>query len=329
MEKLNALVVGCGSIGALKPDKFDHPGSENILTHCNAYDKHDKINLVGVVDTDITKVNNAAVKWNTEPYINIHEAFKHHKIDIVSVCVPTRYHHSVMMELLQYDFKILIAEKPFCNNSGEAMSVIKEYKKAGRPIVVDYIRHFDPTISNLKYGIKNIVDDKVYSTRIIYNRGLRHEACHGIALCNYLFGYYKGGQILKSGHIKELDGDISYSVQMSFEKCDNVILTPLDGRNYSIFDVDIFSETQRWNLIDHGKILYMYSTRNEKTYGDYRALDYRYNSLHTQLTKALFYLVDNAVNHIESGETIICTAQDALEVHEIYESLIEGKNNGK
>lgn len=325
MEKLNALVIGCGSIGALKPDKFDHPGSENILTHSNAYDKHDKINLVGVVDIDVTKAMNAGKKWSCISHNTILEPFKHNKIDIVSVCVPTQYHHAVMMELLQYDFKILIAEKPFCNNSGEAMSVIKEYKKAGRPIVVDYIRHFDPTFSTIKKDME-FIGNKVYSTRIIYNRGLRHESCHGIALCNYLFGYYKGGQILKSGHVKELDGDISYAVQMSFERCDNVILTPLDGRNYSIFDVDILGSVMRYNLVDHGRVIHYYSTCDEKTYGDYKALDYRYNTLNTQLAKALYYLVDNAVNHIESGEQIICTGQDALEVHKIYEGLIEEKN---
>lgn len=333
MGKINAVIIGAGSIGALKPDELDYPGSKNILTHANAFQRHDLINLVGIIDIDRIKSDQAGKKWECSNYYSVAEAFTQFKqrgieVDIVSVCIPTGYHHTMMIELLSYEFKLMIAEKPFCSNSGEAMNIIKQYKKVKRPIIVDYIRHFDPQISDIKNHIeKSSPNNEMVSTRIIYNRGLKHEGCHAIALCNHLFGHYKGGQILKSGHIKELDNDVSYAVQMNFQKCNNIILTPLDGRNYSIFDVDIFSKTGRFNLIDHGKNANVYFRGKENTYGNYISLDYDCSNAPTELAMALLYVVRNAINHLDSNEPIICTAEDALKVHTIYENLIEEKNN--
>lgn len=320
MDKLNALCIGAGSIGALKPDKFDSPISENILTHCKAYDSHPDIHLVGVVDIDGEKAVKAARKWDTEYYFSIAQAFKENKIDIVSVCTPTNTHYNVMAELFYYDFKLLIAEKPFCVDSTEAKIIKDSYKAKNKPILIDYIRHFEPEYKKLKDQIAQGILKPVFA-HAIYNRGLRHEGCHAIALFNYLFGKYKGGSSLTWGFIEEMPGDMSITAQLSFEKCPSVILTPTDGRDYSIFDIDIFFKDRRINFSEHGLYMDTYLVAPEKVYGNYNALPNSCTRKRTKLKTCLLEMVNNAVNHLKHGEKLICTPEDAINVHKIIEGL--------
>ena len=55
MKKYNALIIGAGSIGALKPDKLDNIKSKNILTIAHAFKKNPQINLIGIIDIDKNK----------------------------------------------------------------------------------------------------------------------------------------------------------------------------------------------------------------------------------------------------------------------------------
>jgi predicted dehydrogenase len=317
-----ALLIGCGSIGALKPDKFDYTGSANILTHANAYTQHPRIELVGVVDTDKEKAYKAGVKWGCSYYESIYEAFKHNNsIDVVSVCTPTDTHYDVMLELLKYNFKLLIAEKPFCGDLHEAEVIASRYKEEGVPILIDYIRHFEPEYIKLK---KQISDGllKPVMTRAIYNRGFKRDGCHILALLKYLFGNNIILTKLLYGHIEEIGDDFSFSMQLKYKKCKNVILAPTDGRDYSIFDIDIFFKDRRINFTEHGLYMDTYMVGPEKTYGNYNALPNTYTRTKTQLKTCLLNMVDNAVRHLRIKEDLICTPQDAIEVHRILERLV-------
>ena len=59
-----ALIIGAGSIGALKDDKFDSPSNpDKVLTHAHAFYKHPDIKIKCVIDRDILKARMAAEKW--------------------------------------------------------------------------------------------------------------------------------------------------------------------------------------------------------------------------------------------------------------------------
>lgn len=322
MSKLKSLIIGAGSIGALKPDNLDYPGSQHILTHANACHKHPKVELVGVVDILPDISDRAGRKWSCPNYYSIDKAFKHNNnIDIVIVAVPTNNHFAVMMELLCYDFKLLIAEKPFCDNLDDALHISNRYEEKDIPILVDYIRRFDEGLKKVKTIVKR---DNVQSCRITYNRGLYHEACHAIDLCNKLFGDYIDNQILPFGGIKERDKDESLCVQMKYTECSNVLLIPADGRKYSIFDVDIFLDDGRINLSNHGNIIKYYSVHNSNIYGIYNTLSYnsQIDELKYGLSKALYNLHDTAVKIIRKQNIDYdCSALDAIEVHRVLSTL--------
>lgn len=326
MKKFDALVIGAGSIGALKPDHLDYSGSEHILTHAHACQKHPNISLVGVVDIDPGKSSAAGIKWNCPNFLCIEEAFNWGSVDIVIMAVPTARHIVVMLKLLKYDFKLLIAEKPFSNFTGLAKSVAKKYKEKNIPIIVDYIRRFDEGARQVKRFLDDEIFGKVQNCRISYNRGLVHECCHGVDLCNYFFGRFYSGKKLDFGRIKEDGVDTSFTAQMVYEKCPNVLLIPLDGRKYSIFDVDIFCEKGRINLCNHGNIINYYPVHSSNIYGNYNTLSYvpSPSKIKYSLAKALYNLIDTAVKTLR-GEQVeySCSGEDAIKVHEVLGDILK------
>ena len=122
--KYNAIVIGAGSIGALKQKGYDNKNSGNILTHAHAFYSHPDINLLGIVDIDLDKAKKAACKWECQ-YSNTIDNFRDDKIDIISVCVSTKFHFNCLENIIKYNPKFVIAEKPFCSNSKEAKKIIK------------------------------------------------------------------------------------------------------------------------------------------------------------------------------------------------------------
>lgn len=327
----NACIVGAGSIGALKPDKYDSPKSKNILTHAHAlYSLKEYFKEIFVVDPDYKKRNAVKKKWN---FVTKDKVFSlnNNKIDIFVVATPTDYHYSVVREILNLSIlpNIIIVEKPFCNNLNEALEIHKLCNKHKIKLVVNYTRRFCPTINRIKNDLHESKYGEVQSCNIIYTRGLVRDACHALDLCNYFFGDFVKGKI--TGDIdcaiddySELD--LTYPAWLKYKNCRNVFLSPADGRKYSIFEIDIITNNGRITFIDHSRQTKIYLREPEPVYGDFMTLDYNCNeTINNNLENALYHLHTNCLGYLEAGKPkdwdFICTSFDALKIHEIYKHL--------
>lgn len=327
MKTYTACVIGAGgSIGGLKPSKYDSPESDNILTHCHALCKHPRTALSMIIDKDLPKAGMAAGKWGTRYCATLDTAFVGENLDIAIVATPTETHRDVLLELLEREPHLVIAEKPFCDNSTQAKEVIDAYKAANIPLMVNYTRRFVPEIQWIRDMIRSQELGAVQGCRIIYNRGLKREASHAIDLCNWFFGDCTRGRIAEVD-VRHLLTDYShddptYAVYLEYANCPHVFFSPADGRHFSIFEVDILLEGGRITLIEYGLKYNLYSTKPEPTYGDYLTLSYEGKTFETGLNRALLSLVDNAVDHLDTGKPLLCGAEEALRVHEVLERLI-------
>ena len=317
-------IIGAGSIGALKDDKFDSPKTKNIFTQAHAAFLHPNIELIGIADIDLETVNKAAKKWKCYAYTNFVSMIKELKPNILSVCVPTDRHYQVMQTIadLSKDYPwlapdVVICEKPFCSNYKETETIINRYKSLDTRIIVDYIRRFDNKVAEFKEGLKR---KKIYSCRIVYGRGLKRDGCHGIDICNYLFGKNKSLKVmnkLKDNVIKDGEpGDMSLALYGRWEKCDHVIFTPVDSRDYSIFDIDILTEDGRYQFVNNGLQRVFYD-KDHSVFGDYYSLSAVPDYSQTSLNTALLKMVDNAFSVLCGWTPPICTGEDALEVHRL------------
>jgi len=323
-------IIGAGSIGATKDKQFDSKKTKTIFTQAHAAWKHPEISLVGICDTDLKKSIDAGNKWDCISYRNYRTMLDELNPEIVSVCTPTETHHKIMRDLLNgycsnavnKSPKLVICEKPFCSTIEETKDISELYKVLDVPILIDYIRRFDKSIIRLKNKIKN---KKIYSFRLSYGRGLKRDGCHGIDICNYLFG--KCESINLKSRISDLfydgeDDDPSVQIYGRWEKCKQVIFTPIDSRDYSIFEIDIFTEDGRYMLVNSG-LQGVTFVKDMSPYGHYQALSPVPKYEETGLNIALLRLMDNAVNYLNGFEPLLCTNTDAIEVHRLIKCIKE------
>jgi predicted dehydrogenase len=326
--RYNAVVVGAGSIGAMKPDKFDSPKTKNILTIAHAFYKHPRINFVGIVDTDLFKLIDARKKWGVQTSRYISEI--DNEIDILALCIPTEFHYPFIKNNFDTPIikspKILLAEKPFCETYNESTAARDILRRAVIPTSIDYIRRYDKSMQDVKSKFDKGSYGEAYSCTIHYDRGLYRDGCHAIDICNFLFGKNLGGSVLPGRRANDYDDkDLSYPVHMVYEKCGNVFMIPGDGRAHSIFEIDIIFEKVRIKFVDHGLKMETYNVEPEKTYGSYKSLSTNHKTIKTGLHNALYNYVDNAVKFLDGKEQLICTAKDAVETQMILEDLTRGK----
>lgn len=320
MKQYKAAIIGAGSIGATKPDKFDYPGGENILTHAHAYHDNPEIELYGIFDNDHLKMQQAEKKWKTTRQHDFiyNQPFKSGKIDIFSVCTPTETHKNVLLSLIPLKPKVVIAEKPVCMDSVELREVIKAYDEAKIPVIVNYTRRFDRNMQVLKKEIEE--KNNVVNCRILYGRGLHRDGCHSVDLCNYLFGKCIEFNKLSFGHIQEIENDISFAIQANYKKCGNVVFMPQDGRDYCMFEVDILFKDSRLIFVNNGLKFKLTPVIKDNIWcGNYNILGEEFKGK-TKLNKSLLNMSNHAIDVINGAESI-CTLQDALKVHELLEGL--------
>jgi len=321
-------IIGCGSIGGLKPDNIDFPDSENILTHAHAVFQHLRTELYAIIDINRKRLTQTKAKWQPQLAFRSFEGLEIHgqkPPDIVIVAVPTELHYKILHEIFISPNcpKLIIAEKPFCNNLAEANEISNQQKI---PISVDYIRRFVKGYQEIKIQIDSGKFGKALNCRVLYTRGWKREASHAIDLMNWFFGKCLYKKTLKSSPIHDYSNeDPTISIFFQFEKCDNIVFQPCDGRKYGIFEVDICFETCRIRFIDNGLYYEIYPITEMNEWG-HKSLNYRLTDVaryETRLNIALYNLIDNAVNFLDGKENLICTAEDAIAVHEIL-----GDENG-
>ena len=304
--KYKALVIGAGSIGALKPDEFDSPESKQIYTHAHACYSHPNIDLVGIVDHDMDKAEQAANKWNTTAYGSINE-FKYDPDldifpDIVIVATNTNTHYDIIHQLIPYKPKVIICEKPFCSNLEQAHNISELCKDAGINLIVNYTRTFVPELKELSNDLKDGKYGEIYNFTLRYSRGLMREACHAFYWCLQTFGpnIFDLMEYTKI-YDSPTEGDYSSCKIMTSDICRNIAFLPVGfdtviplGKAYSTYNADIYTEKGRIELLNNWKTI-RYHENVKSTYGDYKATGLLFEDKQTQLDQALTFLLDHAI----------------------------------
>lgn len=313
-------IIGCGKIGGNKKKEFDC--GKNILTHAHAINKNPKLSLVGVCDIDIEKANYVSKRWGGVAFIKHETLIESIKPDIVIVSVPTELHSDIMYSLATFpDWKprLVICEKPFCSNTKEAKTISRLYGNINVPIMINYTRRYEKTI----HKIKNVIArSKVFSCRIVYNRGLYRDGCHAIDICNYLFGTNQSISKIDADPIIDLsEKDPTYSLHLKNAQCDNIIMTAMDGRIASIFEVDIITSTGRYQLLNFGLNFIFWPITGKNTYGDYPSFSSIPTWSNTDLNCALYEMTQSAVEFLMGNSALLCTDEDAIAVHEIIRKV--------
>ncbi len=313
----NVLIIGAGSIGALKPDKYDSPITEAILTHAHAVTEHSEFNLQIIMDTDYEKMMKAANKWDCIGCTTL-DVINENNIDVVVIATPTKTHLEIYHKIKNWNLKAIIIEKPCTNNLKDCREM-----KDDKRIIINYSRRY---LSFYKELRKNFEIQKILSCVIRYVRGLKRDGCHAIDLCRYFFGEIEDVKKLSVGPDDYSAEDTTDCIWMKAERCPNIVMIPSDGRIADCFDFHIMTYNGMVELLDHGGTVFYRNVRKETEYGDYYILEGKRNenfkTIDLQLSKKLLLSLYNYIHEIIQGcENNLCTIQDAIETHRIIETI--------
>lgn len=321
INKYTAVIIGCGSIGAMKPKGFDSPTTKNELTHAHAiynitHRGNKCIKLLGFIDLKKSIAQAAAIRWSSSIYKS-----SYGKPDIVIISTPTDTHLNVVKFVVnELEPKLIIFEKPVGRNLLECTE-IKEIAK--RPIAVHYNRRYEIEHQRMARQIHMLRESNgIYCCHIKYGRGLLHDGSHALDLMNWWFGEPR--EVYHTNKIDELKGDFSYGFAARWEGCPQIVFTPVDSKYVGMFEIDIITFIGNYSFISNGTRLAIRPVKSGCEWGDYPVLHSTGRSHKTNLTKTLHYLYKNVWSYLRgSGEPLRCTIDDALKVHKTYKFITD------
>jgi predicted dehydrogenase len=134
---LKAAVIGTGYLG-----KF----------HAEKYSAIDNVELVAVVDADLSCAKKVAKKLKCEALDDYHQILD--QIDCVSIVVPTQKHFEVAKDCLSHGKHVLL-EKPMTVTVEEADELIKIAKDKNVHLQIGHLERFNPAVQALQDTITN------------------------------------------------------------------------------------------------------------------------------------------------------------------------------
>jgi predicted dehydrogenase len=130
-ETLTAGVVGVGSMGT---------------HHARVYNEIQGVELAGIADADEQAATRVATEYGTSVY-DLETLL--HRVDMVSIAVPTRYHYQVAAQAIDAGVSLLV-EKPFVDDHEKGQELIERASAAGVTLQVGHIERFNPVVDVLE-----------------------------------------------------------------------------------------------------------------------------------------------------------------------------------
>jgi predicted dehydrogenase len=131
MKKLKVAVVGVGYLGQFHAEKY-----------ANLAD----VELVAVVDSDLQRAEEIAVRLGTRGVSDYNEIVD--MVDAVSIVVPTKYHFEVARVFLAKGVHVLL-EKPITTTLAEADALIAMAAERHAVLQVGHLERFNPVVMGL------------------------------------------------------------------------------------------------------------------------------------------------------------------------------------
>ena len=312
-------IIGAGRIGAL----LDHPQSPNILTHAHGYKASKGFEIVGFVDRDLKRAEDASTCWGGRAFDNIERLFEKQEVDVVSVCVPDELHYETLLALAKRPVKFIFLEKPAVRTAAEADAAGALYAGLPMKVLVNHTRRFVPEIRKTREAIKSGDYGDFLTGTGYYGKGLLHNGSHMVDLLRFLVD--EVDEVKKiSETVDFYDDDPSVSGLLALCGGGIFYLRHIDCRKFDIFELDLVFERKRIRICELGAVVEEYSVGDDNVFNGYRTLnkDAEYS---TEYRKAMQHAVANIRNNLERNEPLACTLEDALATVKTCSRILRGQ----
>ena len=198
------LLIGLGNIGF----KYDINDSNNFIrTHAKAFNVHDRFQIVGGVDPELSNRKLFNEIFGVRIFENITQALGEVQADVIVIASPTEYHLDNIIEVLANSRpKVILLEKPVAYTKKSSNRILEFSEKYSVPILINFIRRTDPSFQQVKSKIDSGLIKIPCKGVVWYSKGLIHNACHFIDLLSWWLGDIEAIDLIDTGRqINEWD----------------------------------------------------------------------------------------------------------------------------
>ena len=246
----NALLIGCGNIGALYDLETDQ-----ITTHAKAYAVNSDFKLT-VFDTNKELELKVANTYNAD---TITALTPEHltSFDCVSICSPTATHAELLSGAIHAKVPVIICEKPVSNDVEELLILKSKYKEGQSNVIVNYFRRFQPAFADLKNKVLKVLqNEQLTNVSIRYQRGFINNASHAFDLIQFLTDKpLLLNQVHTTHQIYDhFTGDPTLTLTGIWENA-TLVVHGLGNVRFSHFEIDLHFETYKILISNAGKTI--------------------------------------------------------------------------
>lgn len=309
--KHSVLLIGLGKIAL----GFDLGNNENeIFSHTKAFMRHDSFDLLSGVDQSEDRRKEFETFSTKKAFSTTDEVYEHYKFaDVVSICTPTELRLSVFLNILKFNPKLVIIEKPLASTAVEANEILAIAEKHGVKLYVNYMRRVEPCFTEIKNKLSNETVSKII---INYTNGLFTNASHFINLMLYYFGRPSSISLISK---EKLNYDYAADFILKYEHF-NVYFITHRKIDYSLGELDIICDNERYYLYDWGFKAKFYKATEDPLFPTLKMLT-ETNEIKAPQMNIYMEHVANHIDKMLTKEYSLDDVKDAIITTEICEYI--------
>lgn len=316
MAQLKAVIIGCGAIAG----GYDRPAGPQIMTHAKAYKSTPGVILAACCDASRAKVRTFQEKWKIPAgFKDVRQMLKAIKPDIVSICTPSPTHAKLIRLISRYPVRAILCEKPLAEDSNESRRLVELCRKKKKVLAVNYFRRWNGEIQQIGQAIRSNRWGRVQNVRVMYSKGVFHNASHFVNLMQEWFGKMTGVQAVasRSWKGKDLAGDFI----CRHERMERIYYQYCPEKNYESFEIDMWFEKGRVELLRGGREIRFTRVEAHPQLAGESILSSKAVLKKDVFIHSTLLVVENVVRAVKGDEKLVMPAIEAVETVMICEQM--------
>jgi predicted dehydrogenase len=186
-----AGIIGCGRIADTIEDDAVASPSWALLpySHAGAYQRCARTVLVAAADPNEERRTLLGRRRQVDRlYADYREMLDRERLDIVSICVPTRTHAAVAIDVAGRGVRGIYLEKPIAQSLREADAMIAAFRRHGVAVAVNHMRTWDPLYGRVRELIAGGAIGSLRAVMAHVREGVLFGGTHLYDLLRFLIG---------------------------------------------------------------------------------------------------------------------------------------------
>lgn len=275
---------------------------EWVMSHIKAMQLNPFLEVVAVVDVDLTKAKKFSKRWSVpRAYQSIKECLEKEKPEWVSICSPNALHVEQVEMAVAAGSKVILCEKPIAMNVIDTKKLIDLVKKKNVFLTVNYLRRWDVKLQKIVREIQEQKWGRLLSGQVHYSKGVLHYSSHAI---NWFQSFLEGAPQVQVNQKKDfaIEGDIISDFTLTWKNSGPIEFIGYDYQVKNVFDIELIFEKGKISLPGGG---------------------YEVNAEKGTITSAMKEVIENVVDSYREKSKLPLSLEDVLKTMQICERVKE------